>query len=58
LGELTKPSEQSDLIFEKVFIVISEKVAQIDISSSKDELTLLSMEIYKELLFAKGTIEP
>ena len=53
-----QPSEQSDLIFEKVFITISEKVAQIDISSSKDELTLLSMEIYNELLFAKGISDP
>lgn len=48
------PSEHSDLIFENVFITISEKVGQIDIRSSKDELSLLSMEIYNELLFAKG----
>ena len=46
-------SEQSDLIFEKVFIAHSEKVTKIDFSSSQDELTLLSMEIYQELLFAK-----
>ena len=46
-------SEQSDLIFERIFITISEKVQQIDISSSSDELMLLSMEIYKELVFAK-----
>lgn len=46
-------SEQNDLIFEKVFMANSEKVRQIDFSSSLDELTLLSMEIYEELLFAK-----
>ena len=50
------PSEQSDLIFEKIFIAISEKVGRIDISSSKSELTLLSMEIYRELLFAKENL--
>lgn len=48
-----QPSQQSDLIFERIFITISEKVQQIDISSSSDELSLLSMEIYKELVFAK-----
>ena len=48
-----QPSQQSDLIFERIFISISEKVQQIDISSSSDELMLLSMEIYKELVFAK-----
>lgn len=52
-----QPSEQSDLIFERVFITISERVGQIDIRSSKDELRLLSMEIYNELLFAKGITE-
>jgi hypothetical protein len=45
--------EHSDLIFEKVFIANSRKVKQIDFSSSADELMLLSMEIYEELLFAK-----
>lgn len=47
-------SEQSDLIFETVFMGNSEKITQIAISGSKDELDLLSMEIYNELLFAKG----
>lgn len=47
-------SEKSDLIFEKVFMANSEKVSQIDFSYSKDELMRLSMEIYRELLFAKG----
>jgi hypothetical protein len=45
-------SAKSDLIFEKVFIANSEKVEQIDFSSL-DELTLLSTQIYEELLFAK-----
>ena len=47
-------SEQSDMIFETVFMGNSEKVSQIAISGSLDELDLLSMEIYNELLFAKG----
>lgn len=47
-------SEQSDLIFENVFMGNSEKITQIAIFGSKDELDLLSMEIYNELLFAKG----
>jgi hypothetical protein len=46
-------NEQSDLIFETVFMGNSEKVAQIAISVSMDELNLLSMAIYQELLFAK-----
>src|SRR5688572_28025957 len=46
-------SEQSDLLFETVFMGNSEKVNQIVISESLDELNLLSIEIYKELLFAK-----
>jgi hypothetical protein len=52
------PSEQSDLIFETVFMGNSEKISQISISGSKDELNLLSMEIYNELLFAKGVSNP
>lgn len=52
------PSEHSDWLFENVFITISEKVGQIDIRSSKHELNLLSMEIYRELLFAKGITDP
>lgn len=51
-------SEQSDLIFETVFMGNSEKITRIAISDSRDELHLLSREIYKELLFAKGISEP
>jgi hypothetical protein len=47
-------SEKSDLIFEKVFMANSEKVSQIDFSTSRDEVMRLSMEIYRELLFVKG----
>lgn len=50
-------SEQSDLIFETVFMGNSEKITQISISGSVDELNLLSMEIYRELIFAKGITE-
>ena len=51
-------SEQSDLIFETVFMGNSENISQVSISSSLDELNLLSMEIYKELLFARGISDP
>jgi hypothetical protein len=51
-------SEKSDLIFETVFMGNSEKIAQIAIAGSLDELNLLSMEIYDELLFARGIIDP
>jgi hypothetical protein len=51
-------SEQSDMIFETVFMGNSEKIAQIAIAGSLDELNLLSMEIYNELLFAKGISDP
>lgn len=51
-------SEQSDIIFETVFMGNSEKVVQIAISGSKEELDLLSMEIYNELLFAKNISKP
>jgi hypothetical protein len=47
-------SEKSDLIFENVFMANSEKVSQIDFSTSRDEIMRLSMEIYRELLFVKG----
>lgn len=49
-----KSGEQSDLLFERVFLTISEKVSEIKFSESKDELTRLSMKIYDELVFAKG----
>jgi hypothetical protein len=49
-----KSSEQSDLIFEKVFMSISETIAEINFSDSKDEVIRLSMKIYDELVFAKG----
>jgi hypothetical protein len=49
-----KPSEQSDLIFETVFMKTSERIADINFSDSKEELVRLSMKIYDELIFAKG----
>jgi hypothetical protein len=48
-----KSGEQSDLLFERVFLTISEKVSEIKFSESKDELTRLSIKIYDELVFAK-----
>ncbi|HSH67971.1 MAG TPA: hypothetical protein VLB84_19695 [Bacteroidia bacterium] len=47
-------SAQSDLLFERVFMTISETVSRIDFSYSKDEIVRLSMKIYDELIFAKG----
>ena len=41
-----------------IFMGNSEKISQVSISSSLDELNLLSMEIYKELLFARGISDP
>lgn len=46
-------SEQSDLIFENVYLANAEKVRHVDFSQSTKELDKLSEEIYKELLFAK-----
>lgn len=46
-------SEQSDWIFENVYMGNAEKVRSIDFSLSTDELDRLSNEIYNELLFAK-----
>ncbi len=46
--------EQSDLIFENVYLANAEKVNQIHFSI--EELDALSKEIYNELLFAKGIL--
>jgi hypothetical protein len=35
---------QSDLLFERVFMTISETVSEIDFSYSKDEIIRLSMK--------------
>jgi hypothetical protein len=37
-----------------VFMAISETIAEINFSDSKDEVMRLSMKIYDELVFAKG----
>jgi hypothetical protein len=47
-------SEQSDLIFENVYLANAEKVNQIHFSI--EELDVLSKEIYNELLFAKNIL--
>lgn len=46
-------NDQSDWIFENVYMGNAEKVRTIDFSFSTDELDRLSAEIYNELLFAK-----
>lgn len=45
--------EQSDLIFESVYLANAEKVKTISFLSSTEDLDALSREIYNELLFAK-----
>ena len=46
-------SEQSDLIFQNIYLANAEKVRFIDFSQSTKDLDKLSEEIYLELLFAK-----
>ena len=48
-----KNDELNDLIFENVYLAISEKIKYIDFSVSMEELERLSEEIYTELLFAR-----
>jgi hypothetical protein len=48
--------EKSDLIFESVYLANAEKVKSIDLSRSKNELDVLSLEIYNELVFAKNML--
>jgi hypothetical protein len=48
--------EQSDLIFDKVYLALSEKVTDIKFSDSMQEVEILSKEIYDQLLFAKGIL--
>jgi len=48
-----KNDHLNDLIFENVYLAISEKVKDIDFSNSTEELQKLSEDIYSELLFAK-----
>jgi hypothetical protein len=48
--------ERSDLIFESVYLANAEKVKSIDFSLSTNELDLLSIEIYNELMFAKNML--
>jgi hypothetical protein len=48
--------EQSDLIFDKVYLALSEKVSDIKFSDSMQEVEILSKEIYDQLLFAKGVL--
>lgn len=45
--------EQSDFIFESVFLTHAEKVRYIDFSSSMEELDALSEEMYEALEFTK-----
>jgi hypothetical protein len=48
-----KDDRLNDLIFENVYLAISERVKHIDFSITVEELETLSEEIYTELLFAK-----
>lgn len=46
--------EQNDFIFENVYLASAGKVNDIEFPTSIENLDVLSKEIYKELLFAKG----
>ena len=48
-----KNTKMHDLIFDNVYLAISEKVKDIDFSISMKKLNELSETIYSELLFAK-----
>ena len=52
-----KDDHLNDLIFENVYLAISERVKDIDFTNSMEELEKLSEEIYFELLFAKEICE-
>lgn len=51
-----KSKNNSDLIYENVFLANCEKVKHISFAMSTDELDALSEEIYKELMFAREMI--
>ena len=50
-------SEQSDMLFENVFIANCKKIGEIDVRDRKGLVRQLSESIYKDLLFAKATTE-
>jgi hypothetical protein len=56
LMELEK-LEESDLVFEKVFLANAEKIKHIQFPASAEELDALSENIYEQLLFARGVFE-
>ncbi|MBI2271096.1 MAG: hypothetical protein HYU69_12190 [Bacteroidetes bacterium] len=45
-------SEQSEMVYEKIYLAMGEKVKEIDITESKEKLNELAEEIYDELLEA------
>ena len=50
-------NEQSDLIYERVYIHMTERAKQIDFKYSKDELDSLALNIYNELIQAKNLLQ-
>ena len=55
LMELEK-LEESDLIFEKVFLANAQQIKSMQFPASAEELNGLSEDIYEQLLFAKGVL--
>ncbi len=49
--------EQSDLIFQKNYLSLSEKINDMEFSDSMQDVEILSKEIYDELLFAKNILQ-
>ncbi|MGQ0829862.1 MAG: hypothetical protein ACT4ON_15855 [Bacteroidota bacterium] len=48
-----KENAQSDLIYERVYLAMAERINEINLKNSKDELDVLAMDIYNELIQAK-----
>lgn len=48
-----KESEYNDMVYEKIYLPMAEKVKDMDFSLSKENLDSLVLDIYNELLEAK-----
>lgn len=49
--------EQSDLIYKTVYLVMAERVNEVDFKYSKDKLDSLALDIYNELIQAKDLLQ-
>lgn len=46
-------NEQSDIVYERIYLAMAEKVNEIDFSVYKEKIDKLAMDIYDELMEAK-----